>query len=37
MTGGAEVSYDINENLARLCKEFNIALEVGSQKNCFKR
>lgn len=36
MTGGAEVSYDINENLARLCKEFNIALEVGSQKIALK-
>lgn len=32
MTGGAEISYDINEKLARLCKQFNIALEVGSQK-----
>lgn len=32
MTGGTEISYDINEDLARLCKEFNIALEVGSQR-----
>lgn len=36
MTGGAEVSYDINENLARLSSEFNIALEVGSQKVALK-
>ena len=32
MTGGAETSYDVNEDLARLCKNFNIAFEVGSQK-----
>ena len=24
MTGGAETSYDVNEDLARLCKNFNI-------------
>ena len=32
ITGGAESSYDINEDLARLCKHFNIAFESGSQK-----
>lgn len=32
ITGGAETSYDINEDLARLCKHFNIAFESGSQK-----
>jgi len=32
ITGGAESSYDINEDLARLCKHFNIAFVSGSQK-----
>lgn len=32
ITGGTEASYDINENLARLCKNFSIAFETGSQK-----
>lgn len=32
MTGGTEIAYDINEDLARLSKTLNIALGVGSQK-----
>lgn len=32
MTGGTEIAYDINEDLARLSKTFNVAFEVGSQK-----
>lgn len=32
MTGGTEIAYDINEDLARLSKSFNVALEIGSQK-----
>lgn len=36
ITGGAETSYDINEDLARLCKKFNIAFEIGSQKIAIK-
>ena len=36
MTGGTDIAYDINEDLAMLCKQFNIALEVGSQKVALK-
>lgn len=32
MTGGTDIAYDINEDLASLTKQFGIALEVGSQK-----
>ena len=36
MTGGAETSFDVNEDLSRLCKNFNLAFEVGSQKVALK-
>ncbi|MHA1379353.1 MAG: type 2 isopentenyl-diphosphate Delta-isomerase [Candidatus Helarchaeota archaeon] len=36
MTGGHEVSKIINENLARLADEFNIALVLGSQRAAIK-
>ncbi len=32
MTGGGDSCCDINEDLARLCKTFNIPMAVGSQK-----
>lgn len=32
ITGGGEISTDINGDLARLAKEFNIPMAVGSQK-----
>ena len=31
MTGGGEVSYDINEDLSSICKKLNIPMAVGSQ------
>lgn len=36
MTGGDETSFDVNEDLSRLCKNFNLAFEVGSQKVALK-
>lgn len=32
MTGGGESSADINEDLSRLCRDFNIPMAVGSEK-----
>ncbi|MDY6066037.1 MAG: type 2 isopentenyl-diphosphate Delta-isomerase [Finegoldia sp.] len=32
MTGGGEISADINEDLSRLCRTFNIPMAVGSEK-----
>lgn len=32
MTGGTDTTEEINENLARLAKEYNIAMAVGSQR-----
>lgn len=32
ITGGGEISSDINESLARLAKEFHLPMAVGSQK-----
>lgn len=32
MTGGTEMTEEINEDLSTLAKEFNLAMEVGSQK-----
>lgn len=31
MTGGGELSYDINEDLSSICQNLNIAMAVGSQ------
>ncbi len=36
MTGGHEVSKKINKNLAKLAKEFNISLALGSQRAAIK-
>ncbi|MDO5718347.1 MAG: type 2 isopentenyl-diphosphate Delta-isomerase [Tissierellia bacterium] len=32
MTGGAEISYDINRDLAKLADKYGLAMAVGSQK-----
>lgn len=32
MTGGSDISSEINENLAQIAEEFNIPMAVGSQK-----
>lgn len=32
MTGGADISLDINSDLAKLCKKFGLAMATGSEK-----